>query len=163
MKIRKATIKDLEEIWKIEKESRALHTKITDNRYKLLTKSETRKQEKSDFIADLQKNLKDKKVIFLVAESSKKIRGWIWSKLGVWIWSDKPPKTIWIEDIGVLKKYHKKGIAQALLNETEKIAMKKGMKYEYLTVWLKNKPAYDFYRKNKFEDFAVDVMVKKLK
>mgnify|MGYP006308935845 CR=1 FL=1 len=91
---------------------------------------------------------------------NNEIAGWIFSKLGTWGWSDNPPKTIWIDDIGVLKKYQRKGIAKKLLKETEKIAKKKGMEYGYLTVWLKNEPAYNLYKKNKYEDFAIE-MVKK--
>jgi len=162
MKIRRAKKGDLIKIWEIEKESQGHHTKISQAEYKILNKSKTDKKAKLEFIKGLQKEVNNKKVIFLVAEVSGNAVGWIWSKMGVWKWSDNPPKMLWIEDIGILRKYRRKRIGQKLLDETEKIAKSKGMEYSYLTVWLKNKPAHNFYRKNKFEDFAIE-MVKKLK
>ena len=160
MKIRKAKKEDIEKIWEIEKESREHHTKISQTKYKRLNKSKTDKKAKSEFEKNLEKDINGKKIVFLVAEINNEIAGWIFSKLGTWGWSDNPPKTIWIDDIGVLKKYQRKGIAKKLLKETEKIAKKKGMEYSYLTVWLKNEPAYNLYKKNKYEDFAIE-MVKK--
>lgn len=162
MKIRRATFKDLEGVWEIEKQSRKHHARISNPKFKLLNKSKTERKERINFINDLKKELKDRKIIFLVAEIGEDIAGWVWSKLGIWRWSDKPPKMLWVEDIGVLERYRNQGVAQKLFNEIEKNAKRKGIKYCRLTVWSKNKPAYDFYRKNKFEDFAIE-MVKKLK
>lgn len=160
--IRKATLKDLKSIWEIEKQSRQLHKKVTDKKYQILTKSDVKKKDEVNFIKDLKENLKDKKVIFLVAEFDKKVIGWTWSKFGIWRWSNKPLKMLWLEDIGVSIKYRNQGIGKKLLNATENMARGKGIKYSYLTVWLKNKPAYNFYKKNKFNDFAIE-MVKELK
>ncbi|MFW6283007.1 MAG: N-acetyltransferase family protein [Minisyncoccales bacterium] len=155
MKIRDAKKEDIEKIWEIEKESRIYHTKITKEKFQRLNKSKTDKKAESEFKKELEKDISKKNIVFLVAEISGEVIGWVSSTLGTWNWSDKPPEAIWINDIGVLKKYQKQGTATKLLKETEKLARKKGAKYAYLGVWAENKPAYNLYRKNNYEDFQI--------
>ncbi len=161
MKIRKAKKEDIKKIWEIEKESRKYYIKISQVKYRKLNKSEIDEKAKSEFIKDLSKSLENKSNLSLVAELSGELVGWIFSELGTWWgWPSNSLKTIWIEDIGVLGKYQRKRIAKRLLEETEKKARIKRMKYCCLTVRVKNKSAYEFYKKNGYVDFNIE-MVKK--
>jgi len=160
MEIRKTKEEDIEKIWEIEKESREHHEKVSQVEYQRLNKAKTDEKARHEFETNLKKNILGEKVVSFVVEIDDEVIGWIFSKLGTWGWSDDPPKMVWIEDIGVLKKYQRKGIAKKLIGKVEEVAKKEGAKYSYLTVWLKNKPAYELYKKNNYEDFAIE-MVKK--
>jgi len=162
MKIRRARKGDIEKLWPIEVESRIYHKRITPKRYLRLNKSKINEKAKLEFIKDFNEYLKNKKTVTLVAEEGSEIIGYVSTIFGKWRWSDNPPKAVLIEDIGVLKIYRKKGVATKLLKEIEKIAKSKKVYYFRLTVWLKNKLAYNFYKKNKYEDYTIE-MVKRIK
>ena len=162
MKIRKAKKDDLNDLWEIEIESRRHHKKVNPKKYSLLNKTKIDNKNKKEFFKWIGKDLKSKKNLLLVAEDNEKIVGAILGFFGKWFWSDRSPKIAKINDLGVLKKYQKKGIATKLIKEFEKIALQKGVKFIHFSVWVKNNPAIKAYRKNKYEDFTIE-MVKKLK
>lgn len=161
VEIRKSKKEDLPKIWEVEKESREYHLKILPKKYGELIQSKVDAISKNEFIEGLTKSFECKSNIILVAEISGQIVGWIFSELGTW-WGlqDNSVKTLWIDDLEVLKKYQRKGIAKRLLNEIEKKARAKGVKYGNITLNVKNKPAYGLYKKNGYDDFAIE-MVKK--
>lgn len=161
MKIRKATMKDIEEIWKIEVEDRRYHKKITSRKYSLLNKNKFGNKEKTEFINSFKKDLKNKKVILLVAEDEKVV-GHLMGSFSKWNWSDNPPKIIILNSIGVFSKYRKEGVATKLIKKLEEYSKEKNIKFIYLGHWIKNYIAHELYKKNKFEDFRLE-MVKKLK
>ena len=161
MKVRRGTNKDFEEIWQIEIEDRIYHKKITRKEYSQLNKSKIDKKARIEFLKWRQKDLKDKNKMFLIAEEDNKIMGHIGGHIFKWIWSDNPPKVFNIDTIGVLSKYKKKGIATKLIKELEKMLKKKGVKFTYLGVWGKNKPANKLYKKNNYKTYRTE-MVKKI-
>lgn len=162
IRIRKGKKEDIEKLWPLEVESRIYHRKITNKKYSKLSRININKKAKLEFIKDLKKDLKKRKFLFLVVEINKEVIGYITAYISEWWWSDHPPKTIRINDLSVLKKYQKKGIATELVKELERLAKSKKVIFSSLNVWLKNKPAYNLYKKNKYEDFGIE-MVKKLK
>ena len=162
IKIRKAKKEDAEKIWSLEVESRKWHKKITDKRYALLNKSHVDIKARREFIKYTREDIKDKKILLLVAVVNSQIVGHIFVRFRKWMWSDKPPLIAKIGDLTVLKKFGRKGIASMLIKKAEEIAKKRGAKYFYLGVWTTNKPARKLYEKNKFEDFHRE-MFKRLK
>lgn len=58
---------------------------------------------------------------------------------------------IWVEGIGVSKKFQKKGIGTELFHELEKIAKEKGISKIELNVWNFNQGALKFYQKLGFK------------
>ena len=162
MMIRKIRKEDIEKIWPLEVERRKWHKKITDKRYALLNKSRVNTKARIEFIKYTKEEVKDKKSLLLVAVVDNQIVGHILVRFYKWKWSDKPPLIAKIEDLIVLKKFGRKGIASILIKEAEKIAKKRGAKYFYVGVWTSNKSARKLYEKNKFEDFHRE-MFKKLK
>lgn len=160
IKIRKAENRDIPAIWELEKEGREVHKKITPEKYSELNKARIDKKEGKNFAVGLKKDLAKKKKLIFVAECENKVVGYVYCFIGHWSWSDNPPKTLRIEDICVLKTYQKSGVATKLLNEVIKIAEKNKVKFISLNVWLKNKVAIDFYKRNKFEDFSIEMIRK---
>jgi ribosomal protein S18 acetylase RimI-like enzyme len=70
-----------------------------------------------------------------------------------WEILDAKNKVVRLNGIALLKKFHRKGMGNALLKEGENTAQKKGMKKMILLVAEKNIPAKKLYQKNgwKFE------------
>ncbi len=162
IKIRRATKKDVGDLWLIEIEARKHDKKIIDRRYLQLTQRDLGIKAKREFIKELNKVLGNKKVIILVAETSNEIIGYVYIRFYIWKWSEHPPLCVNMDEVGVLKKYQKKGVATKLMKQAEKLAKKKGAKFVTLDVWKNNKPAIKLYRKNKYENFDTR-MVKRLK
>lgn len=162
MKIRRAKKEDAEKIWPIEKESRIHHKKITPKKYALLNKSNLTKRDRKDFVQGFKDYLKDKKTVSFLVEKNGVVVGYIHARIGRWGWSDKPPKIVKIDDLGVLAKYRRQGIAKKLIREVEKFTKSKGVKYIYFNVWKSNVPAVELYSKLKYYKFMME-MVKKLK
>ena len=152
MEIKRGKIKDIESIWKLEKESRIYHKKIISGKYHELNKT---------WINELKKDLKKKKYFLLVAEKDNKVIGYLLGQFSRWEWSDNHPRNGKIEDIAVLKKYKRKGIGDKLIKKFEEVAKKRGVKYLNLGMWIKNKPAYRLYKKNKFDEIYLS-MAKKI-
>ena len=162
MIIRKARKGDLARLWELEIEDRKYHTKITDKKYLKLTKNKIDEAEQKDFVNSLSKSLKKKNEIILVAEKDEKIIGYIEGYLYNWDWSDYSNiKLAHINDISVAENYRRKNIGTKLLEEFEKWAESKKCFYLGLNVWINNKRAIKFYKKNKFDDYLM-YMIKKI-
>lgn len=65
----------------------------------------------------------------------------------------KDDKTLEIERIYVLQRYHGKKVGQLLYDKAIQIAGGIGANYVWLGVWEKNERAISFYKKNGFVDF----------
>ena len=161
MKIRKAGKKNMEGLWEIEIENRKYHKKITNKKYNLFNKNKIDKKSKEEYLNNLKKDIKNQKIITLVAIENEKVVGTISAYFSKWKWSDNPPKYIQINDLGVLIKYKQKGIATKLIKEVEKIARSQKIKFIYLGVWANNNSSIKFYQKNKYEKYRLE-MIKKI-
>lgn len=160
IKFRNGKKQDIKQIWKIEKDNRILETKITQQEYRRLIETEIDAKAESEFVKGLEKDINSSENIFLVAESSGIVIGWIYAEIGTWSF-DNPIKILWIEDIGVLKKYQRKGIGKKLLEKVEKTARKKRIEYSVISVNQKNRLAYDLYKRTGYKEFSME-MLKKL-
>jgi len=156
VKIRIGKKEDAEGIWPVEVENRLYHKSITPKKYPELNNSSVTENRKKGFIQYIKKDLDKKGNILIVAEENKKIVGYGQGYIFRWKWSDNPPKTVNLKELAVLKKYRRQGIATKILKEFEKTAKNMGAEFLCATVWINNKSAFKFYRKNKLDDFSVE-------
>ena len=162
MKIRRGKREDIKKLWSIEMQSRDYHAKIVGKKLSKLNKKKIDKKAKKEFIKNYAELFNNKKSILLVAEKNKKIIGYLAGEITKWWWSDNPPELALINDMGVIESHKKKGIAGKLFKAFERWAKSKKVYALSINVWAKNIPAYNFYKKYKFEDYNI-YMVKKLK
>jgi len=157
LKIRLATLKDLEVIEKMA--SKAIVSSIP--RRKLWLKDYTMKARAEEF-SNLKYSfplMKDKMKI-LVAELKGKIIGYIVMMLGVKDSSTGYPHA-WIFDLYVEPEYRGRGIAKKLLKIAEDVAIRGGYKYIGLTVTTDNEVAVRLYSKLGYQEER-KIMVKEL-
>jgi len=159
MKVRKATIEDVELIVPVfmdcEKENESyLSTKYKSMRNK---KKPLLKYVKIALKADIEK----KGSRFLLMEDNGAVVGYIFGEVR----DDRHPlferpKTAELSDIAVLGKYRKQGVAARLYKELESWFVKKGCRMITLSVNFNN-TAQEMYKKWGFEKFYLR-MIKKL-
>lgn len=155
MKIRKATVKDIPGIKKVNKFSRIL------NQCSPLDKLDSKKKREKDGIDYFRKFIIGKNKWCYVAEENNKVLGFITfnlEKRETW-WEIKTVG--YVDLVFVDQKFRSKGIAKLLMKEAYKVFRKKKMKYVKLAVQTKNEPAHQMWLKKGFQDFRVD-MYKKL-
>ncbi len=69
-------------------------------------------------------------------------------------------KSVYLENMGVSPKSRHQGIGGMLISELVNLVNEKGIKKVYVTTYLKNNMALEFYRKNGFKD--VDITLEKI-
>lgn len=140
MGIRKANIKDIDEISRILLEVADLHEKGRPDIFKAKTLEEIKK--------DVSKSLIDKNSKVIVFEEE--------NILGVIIYRTKivenhknlkNSKILWIEEIGVKEGYKKHGIGKKLMLYAKEEAKKDSCDRLELNCWSFNKNAIEFYKK----------------
>ena len=143
MVIKQATMMDFEEIHSIFEEVHDLHLKNTKKTFKKvdpLTKEE------------FELLLADKQNFFLIAEEIKIIgfiNAFISEKEGR---HTKKRKTMHIEQLGVKKTEHNRGIGSKLIEEIKHIAELNNCDNIILDVWSFNEQAIEFYKKKGFKE-----------
>ena len=137
MKIRKATKKDLKEYIKIKEGSLKEYSKLAGHKITL---------SKNKIKNELFESVKNPKRLILFSEG-KEISGYI---VGSFIKSDYSSMGC-IDDLFVLRKFRKKGIALKLIKEFMKLSKKDKIKIIRLGVKINNKPAIKLYKKLGFE------------
>lgn len=162
MKIRKATKKDIENIYPLFLELVRSEEKMREKAMRFFKYLNRRKNNfESNSKKELLKDIRSKKFVFLVAEEGGEIVGYISGDV-----TDsknpfyKPINLGYLKHIVVSKKYHGKGIGKRLNKEFEKM-MKKRCDFIYLEVFSSN---FAVKRFNKFGyKIATHKMWKKLK
>jgi len=127
LRIKQATIEDLEKLYNIEKECFT---------FEAFSKGQ---------IASL---LKASNSVSLVAEENNEILGFI---IGL-IYNEQEEKIGHIFTIDVAIKHRRKGVGLKLLKELEKIFIKKGAKACYLEVRVDNSAARQLYHKQGYKE-----------
>jgi len=97
--------------------------------------------------------LEDQNAEFYFAEMSGETIGYLKLNFGDSQTELKDDKSLEIERIYVLQKFHGKKVGQILYEKALEVAMQKNAEYVWLGVWEKNPRAISFYRKNGFEEF----------
>lgn len=146
MNIRKVKIEDYEEVVKLYKELWDAE-KIFD--LNLKQKYEVSDKQK----AKIQKRIKSRKEIFLVAEENKEIVGLI----DGYIIDDNNyiEKVGYLDHLCVSKKYREQGISTKLIEEFTKIMKSKNVSYLKLNAFEQNIPAVSLYKKLGFEEYSI--------
>jgi diamine N-acetyltransferase len=150
--IRKATIKDLEQILALNK---ALfdYEEEFNSEYNLgWTYSEKGKEYFKD-------RIENNSSIVLVGEDENKIIGYILTFIkNHSIRSINPIAEV--ENMFIDKDFRKQGLGSKFLKETIKLAKEMGVKRLEVEVEARNLPALEFYKKNGFEDFELTLQMK---
>lgn len=138
IKIRKAEIKDYDEVHSLIMQVHKLHVNEREDIY-----NDIDPLEKKEYIDELLK----KESIYLIAEIENKIEGICFAKIkeikGNKLMKDR--KIMHIEDICVNKNVRRHGIGKKLYMEITKIAKSKKINNIELLVWGFNKDAIGFY------------------
>lgn len=162
IKIRKATIKDVDQIYEVFLGMVRSENKAMRDTNKYLTRL---REKRDDFTISskrgLRQEIKAKNTYYLVAVANDKIvayaRGEIKYSKNLFF---KRVRTGHLHSLAVLKKYRKKGIASRLHREIEQWFKKRKCIQMNLFV-LENNPAIDIYKKWGYKTF-VNTMSKKL-
>ncbi|GIV27281.1 MAG: N-acetyltransferase [Bacteroidia bacterium] len=148
IKIKKVTIKEINELQKIGRQT-FYETFASDN-----TEENMKKYLDESFsITKLTNELNDNNSEFYFATIENNVIGYLKVNFGQSQTEIKDDKAVEIERIYVLKEYHGKKIGQLLLEKAIDIARKRNAEYIWLGVWEKNHRAINFYRKNGFVEF----------
>ena len=152
MIVRKAEIKDIEEIIPVFQEYESASLGYLPKKYQCI------RNKKEPIIENIKKafikDIRYKDSIFLIALDDKKIVGYIY---GI-VRDDqhplfKPVKTGELNDIAVLKEYRSKGIASLMWKELDKWFKRQDCKMITLSVNCNNDHAQEVYKKWGFETF----------
>ena len=150
MVIKKAKMMDFEEIHSIFEEVHDLHQQNEPNTFK-----KTDPFTKEEFKSLLQ----DKQNFFLIAEEIKIIgfiNAFILEREGR---HTKHKKTMHIEQLGVKKGEHNRGIGTKLIEEIKHIAKENNCDNIILDVWSFNDSAIKFYNKNGFKEKKIKMEI----
>lgn len=141
MQIRDAKIEDVKQIIDILEQISKMHYESRPDVFKKKTKDEIEK------VAINEINDIDKKFIIATDDTSK-IYGLLLCKIKEVKEhiNLKDSKILWIEELGVDKKYRKNGIGKQLMKEAEKIAKKLKCERIELNCWEFNENAINFYK-----------------
>lgn len=148
IEIRKVTIKDLDELQKIGRQT-FYETFASGNTEENMSKY----LEGSFSVAKLTTELSDKNAEFYFAMLDENVIGYLKINFGQSQTELKNDKAVEIERIYVLKDYHGTGVGQLLLDKAINIARQKKADFVWLGVWEKNLRAINFYKKNGFVEF----------
>ncbi len=150
MVIKKATMMDFEEIHELFQEVHDLHLDNTNNIFK-----DGDPFPKEEF----EKILSDEKSFFLKAEEIKIIgfiNAFINEREGR---LTKHKKTMHIEQIGVKKGEHNRGVGTKLIEEIKSIAKENNCDNIILDVWSFNDNAIEFYKNKGFEEQRIKMEI----
>jgi ribosomal protein S18 acetylase RimI-like enzyme len=148
IEIRKVTIKDLDELQKIGRQT-FYETFASGNTEENMSKY----LEEGFSVAKLTTELSDKNAEFYFATLDENVIGYLKINFGQSQTELKDDKAIEIERIYVLKEYHGKNVGQLLYDKAINIALQKNANFVWLGVWEQNPRAINFYKKNGFVEF----------
>lgn len=146
MNIRKAKIEDYDEIVELYKELYDAEKIFDENLTNIYNVSEKQKEE-------IQKRIKSRKEIFLVAEEDNKIIGLIDGY--IIDNSNHIEKVGYLDHLCVNKNYRKLGIGENLIEEFSNKMKSKNVTYLKLNAFEKNLPAIALYKKLGFEEYSI--------
>ena len=140
MKIRKAEIKDITEIQKLN--SLLLKKEKEEYYYKTLDIGWPETKSGKNY---LLKFINSNKYFMIVAENNKKIIGYLYGKI-----IKNKPKVADLESFFIIDKYRNKGIGQKLYSKFETECLEEKVKILRLEVSTLNKKGINFYKKQKY-------------
>lgn len=148
MKIRKASVHDVEVLQQIGKQT-FIETFSDFNTHENMS-TYLNVAFSTEKILDELRNIYSE---FYFAISGESIVGYLKINLENSQTEKKLDNSLEIERIYVLKSFHRKEVGQNLLNKAIEIAKDKSLRYVWLGVWEQNLKAIRFYEKNGFKAF----------
>lgn len=143
MVIKKATMMDFEEIHSIFQEVHDLHLKNEPKTFK----------KKDPFTKEEFTNILEDKNSFLLIAEEIKIIGFINAFISIKEGRQtKKKKIMHIEQLGVKKTEHNRGVGTKLIEEIKSIAKENNCDKIILDVWSFNDNAIEFYKKKGFKE-----------
>ena len=157
IKIRKAKLKDVSEIVEMWLEFTEEHKKTTvkngaDEKYQ-----EKKHNAKNIWKKWVMKSIRSRNSIVMVAESEKKLLGYVLSNI------KKTPPVYkidtygYINDLFVKKEHRGKGISSKFKDESLNWFKKKGLKYSLIGVYSDNHGAHSIYKNWGFKDTEISM------
>lgn len=155
MKVRKARIKDIDDLIVLNHEVQDLHLKAFPEIYREVPEKEARQF--------FEHFIKEKENYIFMGESLKGVVGYIAFRV---VKQGEIPFTterrvVYIDQIVVKEEFRNQGFGRRLMEEVDKLARKTGASWLQLDVWDFNKSAQYFFSANGFDTY-VRRMAKKL-
>lgn len=150
--IRKATVKDLEDIVNLASQLWETEQAFDSNLKDFYCESK-------NGIKDLKKEIEKENMIFLVATINDKVVGF----LNGYVKKEKGAhkrKVAYLDKMCVDNKYRRKGISGLLMNKFEGKLKKEDVGFIQVNAFDKNIPAASFYKKEGFYEYSVMYMKK---
>ncbi len=154
MKIRKALLKDLEEIDRIYVEGSIKEAKLQFSKKEAEKTIKNFDEYKKDRLKGFKKNLKDKKYYWIIVEINKKVIGFGEAYL-------KNKKAGMIENIYVDKKFRKKGIGTKIAKDLINWLKKKKIKDIGSACYIKNIPSLNMHKKLGFKPLVLKMRLER--
>ena len=146
--IKRVTLADIDQIQKIGRQT-FFETFSDSNSEENMTKY----LEEGFSLKRLTAEINDNNSEFYFAEFGKTIIGYLKLNFGQSQTELKDERTVEIERIYVLKRFHGKNVGQLLYEKALQIARQRNAEYVWLGVWEENPRAINFYKKNGFVEF----------
>jgi len=151
IKIRKATVRDFEQLRDLRRDFYLFESK----KDKLCRKEYAY----NGMPQSLARNLRSKKIAYFVAEKDKELVGYIGAQIEKMPAFKVPKKRVHLFNLYMKEDYRSKGIGKKLIAEGNKWARSKGIKLVMLYVYWWNTKARKLYNNLGFKDY-VHMMVK---
>ena len=147
-KIKKVTIKNIEQLQKIGRQTFQETFSESNTEENLKTYLD-----KGFSTEKMTVELHDKNSVFYSVTRDNNVIGYLKLNFGASQTELKDQKALEIERIYVLNQFHGKKVGQILYDKAIEVARQKNVDYVWLGVWEKNQRAINFYQKNGFIEF----------
>jgi len=148
LEIKKVTIKDIDQLQKIGRQTLEETFSESNTEENLKTYLD-----KGFSTEKMTVELHDKNSVFYFVTRDNNVIGYLKLNFGASQTELKDQKALEIERIYVLNQFHCKKVGQILYDKAIEIARQKNVDYVWLGVWEKNQRAISFYQKNGFIEF----------
>ena len=152
LEIKKVTIKDIDQLQKIGRQTFQESFSESNTEENLKTYLD-----KGFSTEKMTVELHDKNSVFYFVTRDNNVIGYLKLNFGASQTELKDHKALEIERIYVLNEFQGKKVGQILYDKAIEVARQKNVDYVWLGVWEKNKRAISFYQKNGFTPFDTHI------
>jgi GNAT superfamily N-acetyltransferase len=161
IKIRKARLKDTDEILDLWKDFMSEHDNVVIKRNSMLKPYTIKKSDaKNNFRSFIKRNIRSRNGIVFVAEDGKEIIGYLLCTIKKNIPIFKLERIGYMNDLYVKKKYRGTKISTGFKNKAMQWFREKGMKHASIMVSPENKKAHGIYKNWGFHDYHIELRKK---
>ena len=161
MRIRKAKIKDVPQLWEFEKEHRSYRISLLGPKFRLFYPWKVNSREKKEWVDPLKKDIGNNDSAVLVAEQEGKLLGYSRAAIVKWdVFPRNSRRTGYIAKLFVTESERGKKIASRLMENTLKWFRGKGMAHVSVIVYANDERANAVYKKFGFEPYTLQMKLK---